>query len=358
MSGSMYANATGWTYRRQLLMTASAFALIAMTSTAEGSGNDTDNPPIWIEFSGGLDSLTDAHDLFTPSYMLATQRSDFETGSPRDLQRGPHMGWDADVKLTFQPEGTDWVLSAAARYGRVLRHQHEHSQPPPYAITPSYGYAIGPFAFYEATARNMEGHVIIDFHAGKDVGLGLFGARGSSVFSLGARYAHFDSRSDVQLSSHTTLSGYRANVFHGTSDIRHQFSGIGPSISWDAAAPFAGTVENGSLWLDWGANAAILFGKQSTRGTHETRAPHRVSYTGSTAVYGSNHSTVARRRSRSVTNLGGYAAISYRLESVKLSVGYKADMFIGAIDGGIDAAKKEDRAFFGPYASISIGLGG
>ncbi len=41
----------------------------------------------------------------------------------------------------------------------------------------------------------------------------------------------------------------------------------------------------------------------------------------------------------------------------KISLGYKADFFFGAIDGGIDARKNENRAFFGPYASISIGLG-
>ncbi len=41
----------------------------------------------------------------------------------------------------------------------------------------------------------------------------------------------------------------------------------------------------------------------------------------------------------------------------KISFGYKADFFFGAIDGGIDARKNENRAFFGPYASISIGIG-
>jgi hypothetical protein len=32
--------------------------------------------------------------------------------------------------------------------------------------------------------------------------------------------------------------------------------------------------------------------------------------------------------------------------------------FLGAMDGGIDARKTYDRNFHGPFATISIGLGG
>jgi hypothetical protein len=41
-----------------------------------------------------------------------------------------------------------------------------------------------------------------------------------------------------------------------------------------------------------------------------------------------------------------------------VSFGYRADGFFGAIDGGIDTYKSYNRGFFGPYANISIGLGG
>jgi hypothetical protein len=37
---------------------------------------------------------------------------------------------------------------------------------------------------------------------------------------------------------------------------------------------------------------------------------------------------------------------------------YRADFFFGAMDGGIDTAKKENVGFYGPFATISIGLGG
>ena len=56
-------------------------------------------------------------------------------------------------------------------------------------------------------------------------------------------------------------------------------------------------------------------------------------------------------------NLGGFAGLSYRMQDFKVSFGYRADFFFNAIDGGIDTRKEENRGFFGPYASISVGLG-
>ncbi|HVP85004.1 MAG TPA: hypothetical protein VMS78_09800 [Rhizomicrobium sp.] len=44
--------------------------------------------------------------------------------------------------------------------------------------------------------------------------------------------------------------------------------------------------------------------------------------------------------------------------AAKVSLGYRADFFFGAMDGGIDTRESYNRNFYGPYASISIGLGG
>ena len=58
-----------------------------------------------------------------------------------------------------------------------------------------------------------------------------------------------------------------------------------------------------------------------------------------------------------VPNIGGFAGISWRLPTAKVSIGYRADFFFNAIDGGIAARKSENRGFYGPFASISIGIG-
>jgi hypothetical protein len=59
-----------------------------------------------------------------------------------------------------------------------------------------------------------------------------------------------------------------------------------------------------------------------------------------------------------VPNVGGFAGLSFHVENFKISAGYRADLFFGAMDGGIDAAKSENVGFYGPFATVSVGLGG
>ncbi len=66
---------------------------------------------------------------------------------------------------------------------------------------------------------------------------------------------------------------------------------------------------------------------------------------------------ISRSKKVTVPNLGGFAAVSWRYADAKVSFGYRADYFFNVLDGGIATAQKEDRAFYGPFASISIGLG-
>jgi hypothetical protein len=44
--------------------------------------------------------------------------------------------------------------------------------------------------------------------------------------------------------------------------------------------------------------------------------------------------------------------------NAKVKFGYRADLFLGAMDGGIDTAKKENVGFYGPFATVSVGIGG
>ena len=50
--------------------------------------------------------------------------------------------------------------------------------------------------------------------------------------------------------------------------------------------------------------------------------------------------------------------MSFKYNNAKVSFGYRADEFFGAMDGGIDARKSENVGFFGPLRNLSIGLGG
>jgi hypothetical protein len=65
-----------------------------------------------------------------------------------------------------------------------------------------------------------------------------------------------------------------------------------------------------------------------------------------------------RARTVIVPNAGGFAGFSLTVPNARFNIGYRADFFFGAMDGGIDARKSENIASYGPFASISIGLGG
>jgi hypothetical protein len=79
------------------------------------------------------------------------------------------------------------------------------------------------------------------------------------------------------------------------------------------------------------------------------------------ANYGPGHSQVKtfnRSRRKVVPNLGGYLGASARYNNAKISFGYRADTFFGAMDGGQETHKDYNRGFYGPYMNVSIGLGG
>ncbi len=114
--------------------------------------------------------------------------------------------------------------------------------------------------------------------------------------------------------------------------------------------------------FDWRANAALLIGRQKATIHHQSTAQYQTGH----SVFGHlpprvllfQHSTNPPPRARTVTvpNVGGFAGLTFRVENFKISAGYRADLSFGAMDGGIDAAKSENRSFYGPFASISIGL--
>ena len=205
---------------------------------------------------------------------------------------------------------------------------------------------------------------------------------GSSVFSLGVRYAQFSMKSNIALKSDPdwhfvygihhypslgapTIRFVQSQPYHSNTanlQVERSFHGIGPSLSWNASAPFLGNTKDGEVAFDWGLNAALLFGRQKAKMHHQTTGKFSL---GTYLAHDHHHTTYQgpvtpdHTRSRAVTvpNVGAFAGLSFRLENFKASAGYRADFFFNAMDGGIDAAKKENVGFYGPFATISVGLG-
>lgn len=363
--------------RLQLLATVSALSLLT-TITSQAKAEDADRPTVWIELGGQLERVDAGEERFTPPFIVATPRPAPETVSPAGVGHPPRYSFGGEGKISFEPRNTDWVFSAAVRFGRSnsRKHLHQQSYPtqPKISGLPSFQYAL---PFSDADRKDSESHAILDFQVGKDVGLGMFGHGSTSVFSLGVRYAQFGERTHTAFKSqpdfvpaysyYGTLKfrvGERYHTNQATATVARSFHGIGPSLSWSGSVPFVGNADGGEITFDWGVNGALLFGRQKARVHHQTTARYHSG--GGTGYYGVPRATLYRHtppdqfRSRSVIvpNAGGFAGLSFKFPDAKLSMGYRADFFFGAMDGGIDTRQSENRNFYGPFATISIGLGG
>jgi hypothetical protein len=114
--------------------------------------------------------------------------------------------------------------------------------------------------------------------------------------------------------------------------------------------------------FDWSVNAAVLFGRQKATTSHHTMQRHEygLNHTPEYPVIYQTGTGVVNSRSRSVAvpNLGGSIGFSVKYPNAKVSLGYRADFFFGAMDTGIDERHTKDLGFTGPFATVSIGLGG
>jgi hypothetical protein len=373
----------------QLLSTASALALVGAVGVAAQAkaADDVDRPTVWIELGGALQRVDTSEEKYAPPFLFGPKRPDPETVDPLSVGHLPRSAFEGEGKIAFKPEGSSWGFSVSARFGRSKAQQHLHQQssatapiPDDFPLAlPQYQHV---FQFIDAQKESRESHAIVDFQVGRDVGLGMFGMGSTSVFNAGVRFAQFDARSSTSFASdpiaklhihyftffppyHTyhipivTNAVYQIN--EASAWATRNFHGVGPSLSWNASAPIIGNARDGEVVLDWGVNAALLFGRQKANTHHQSTARyHEGKYYNITAEPTHPDPGIDRHRSRTVTvpNIGAFAGLTYQIQNFKISAGYRADFFFGAMDGGIDARKTEDEKFYGPFATISIGLGG
>jgi iron complex outermembrane receptor protein len=334
--------------RRGLLMTVSALALCGAASRA-GAAEDG-HPTVWIELGGQFAQEQADQDAYLPSF-LAT--SPFVTPAS-SLEKNSRASLDGTAKVTFETDN-GWVFSAAVRYGKTSRDKTVNHQTAHGSATYD-GQPAGAYDAYQLFRAKASGsHTVLDFQAGKDVGLGSIG---SSVLSAGVRFAQFNSRTNVEIQSQPTninSSGFY-HIFRAKFNAARSFNGVGPSVSWNASTNLFGNPASSSIALDWGVNAALLFGRQRVNEEHQTtdNYKHGVHYLSITSARGG----APRNKNVTVPNLGGFAGVSWQAPGAKVAFGYRADFFFSAMDGGIDKSKSENVGFYGPFVAVSVGIGG
>ncbi|HTO40966.1 MAG TPA: hypothetical protein VL026_08320 [Rhizomicrobium sp.] len=359
----------------QLLGTACMLALVtAVTAqSASAAPDDTDRPTVWIELGGQLERISGQGQPFTPDF--ATTYADspaFEKGTAMQSQKLPRYSKGFEGKLTFVPQGSDWSVSAGLLYGRSNGDRRVHQQTAGIPLKDGqYGQGnpqLDPNpikAYSDVRNKDGESHLLLDFKATKDVGFGGLGRQSTSQLSFGLRFAQFTTSKNVSMVGRPELNFYGMygkywTNFDAKGQAERSFTGLGPSVSWDGSAELTGTQDSG-MSFDWGVGAAVLFGRQKARVGHQAYSTEfkKYEFNYNNAVgYRSSPPAAARRRSVVVPNVSGFAGISLHRANAKVSLGYRGDFFFGAMDTGIDRRKTQTMSFHGPFATISIGLGG
>jgi hypothetical protein len=335
--------------RRGLLATVSALALLGTISRAKAADND--HPAFWIELGGQFTQQEVNQEAYVPAFLAA---SPFVTPAA-DFEKSSRASWDGTAKFSFEMDG-GWIFSAAVRYGKTSRNKTANHQTSHASRYYSGKYVGGYDAYQLFRSKASESHTVLDFQAGKDVGLGVLG---NSVLSAGVRFAQFNASTNVKVQSQPTnvAGGYGYyHIFRAEFDATRHFNGVGPALSWNASTHLFGNPSSSSIALDWGVNGAFLFGRQRASEEHQTtdNYKHAYQYLNVSTAHGGG----SRSKNVVVPNLGGFAGLSWRVPNAKVTFGYRADFFFNVMDGGIDARKSENLGFFGPYAAVSVGLGG
>jgi hypothetical protein len=364
-------------FRWQLLAGVSALALGGYVASAGAAmAEEADHPAVWIELGGQLERADGGRERFSPSFLSMFDPGEF--ASPVPAQRPPRYAVGGEIKASFSPQDSDWVFSAAVRYGRSNNTRALHQELPFETATGYIKYVHNTVTarakrYSDTLTENHESHAVVDFRAGKDLGLGLFGS-GSSTLNVGIRFAQIESHSKASIGgdpdfafSYKYITQFDVklplqhwHLFSSTLDVTRSFHGLGPSVAWDNSAPILGNADHTQVTIDFGINGAVLFGRQKANVSHQTTGGYHsnnAEYTAEPVItYQPPPHRTARSRSVVIPNVGGFAGLSFKFPNAKVSLGYRADVFFGAIDGGIDARKTYDRSFYGPFANFSIGL--
>jgi outer membrane receptor protein involved in Fe transport len=342
--------------------------------------------PLTVEISGQVQRQDAPYATVGPDFLEAFS----DAVSPANVQhRDLDWGDGREVRLVYRPDGTAWSIAAAIRQGRAnkktpLVHASETGPVRCAVLSPydalfcdpaSSKYSESLVAYgvnwSDTTVGEREEHLLADFAVGSDLGIGILGISRSTV-AAGLRYAQFDSTTQTTIdgvpdfylpegwffSPTTSRSHYRAFI-----DARREFTGAGPTLSWEAAQRLLGNDQAGHLNLDWRLTGGVLFGKQKTATTGAQEGEHvtgkyidlRKGLADMTPV---DLDVPARSTDVTVPVVDLSLGLSYEIGRFKAGAGYRWERYFDVLDVGYDEHKDADRTIDGPYFKIAVGFGG
>ncbi|MGE5565311.1 MAG: TonB-dependent receptor domain-containing protein [Parcubacteria group bacterium] len=319
-----------------------------------------------------------------------------------DQHRKLDWGDGRELTLTYRPTGSAWSVSAGLRYGKAnfgTQPQHRETAAGPAACMflregkyaplgkeacdPEYvlvfngieidffdpAHLVTPMNWSDASAYRKEEHEIIDFHVGRDFGVGGFLSAPSSI-ALGVRYANLASRVEAWMSGIPDSQVQDGWVKYPSPHHRyesslaasHKFVGAGPTLSWQAGERLWAGLTAAQVNVDWSLTGGVLFGRQDTSISGVDQRGYFQDLYGTWPAFEAplTATPVNTHRSKSATVpvLDLSLGLSYDIQRMKLSTGYRWERYFNAIDGGYQERKSYDRTIDGPYFKIAVGFGG
>jgi len=363
-----------------------------------GAGaNHTGPYPFTVEL-GGMLARTDAQYGIVDPEAFATlgQALDPSAGiQNRDFDWGDGRS----IKLTYQPVGSAWELSADARYARantaMARAQATLDEVHDACFVDrahdSFGfydlvcYPGAPFydlilatqpnlvqfptrSWTDVAIHSREERRVVDLKAARDLGANGFLA--SSSIGLGLRYAGFSSKSffegsalgDWNIVDGTQVTPSTYQVRHANLQEVRKFDGLGPVLSWDGAVSLWRGENASHFDVDWDVTAGALYGNQKTStGGQQTT----TMFTGIPEFFPGESGTpvviaspASRSKSATVPLVDLSLGTSYEMGRVKVGAGYRWERYYNVLDAGYATRQRYDRTIDGPYFKIAVGFGG
>ncbi len=229
-----------------------------------------------------------------------------------------------------------WDVGVFARFGISNEENRGGTLPFPFYYYNVMGGTV-PSGYYTGFAKHQERHLMVDFDARRDVGLGT-GANSQAIFSAGVRFAYFNAETE-------TL--FQCGCGPSLTETRQaEFIGVGPRMGIESNIPLSKNVA-----FSWSAGGSVLFGRRNTN------------YISVGPVGNSS----ARGEFDFVPTLDARAAFTFKRPGTPaiFSVGVEANAWFGVYDQlnpfnvpGIGQGEENANRFsVSPFISLAIPLG-